>query len=108
MGLRRRDSHTLDHDKPEAATPSVKIEHIKVQVRGLAVAVRTSTKGTITISGHRLATKTVKALAAGSHLLSVAFTTALPRERKHPTSIKLLVRLRTATTTVSNSKEVKL
>ena len=90
------------------ATPSIKIEHIKVQARGLAVAVRTSTKGTITISGHRLATKTVKALAAGSHLLSVAFTTALPRERKHPTSIKLLVRLRTATTTVSNSKEVKL
>ena len=93
---------------PVTATASVKITHIKVLARGLAVALRTSAKGTITISGHRLATKTVKTLAAGSHVLSVAFTRALPRERKHPTSITLLVSLRTAATTVSNSKEVKL
>jgi len=86
---------------------SVKIEKVKVTASSLAVTIKTSQAGAVTITGPGLK-KTSKTLSPGTHEVRVALTKAGKAERKHHKKIKLTVSLKTAGTTVSNSKEIEL
>ncbi len=91
----------------EEAGASVKIEKVKVTAKDLVLTVKTSERGTVTITGPGLK-KTVETLTAGTHVVKVALTKTGRSDRAHRKKIRLAVSLKVSARTVSLAKEVKL
>jgi hypothetical protein len=89
------------------AGASVKIEKFKVTTSSMAVTIKTSRAGTVTITGPGLK-KTTRTFAAGTRVMTVALTKAGQAERAGRKKIKLSVSLKTRIKTVSRSVEIKL
>ncbi len=91
----------------EEAAASVKLEKVKVTAKDLVLTIKTSEKGTVTITGPGLK-KTVETLGAGTHVVKVPLTKTGKADRAHGKKIKLTLSLKVDARTVSSSKAIKL
>lgn len=89
------------------ADTSVSITKTKLGAGVVRVTIASSQAGTVTITGTGVK-KTVAKVAAGTHTLAVALTSAGRSARKHHKTSRVTVTLKTSVTTVSASTAVKL
>jgi hypothetical protein len=79
----------------------------KASAKSLTVTIKSSQAGTATVTGPGLR-KTVKALATGTHKVTVALTKTGEAERKAGKTIKVTVSLKIGTKTASVTEKIKL
>jgi len=92
----------------KASKPLVQITKTKLTGNTLLVAVKTSAKGTVKISGNDFNTTTRKNVNAGSHQIKLALSNAGKAAKKHRKKVKLRASLAVGTQTVANTISVEL
>jgi hypothetical protein len=90
------------------ARATVTITKTKLATNSLLVTVKTSTQGTVTISGMGLRTTTYKNLKAGTHQIKVPFTKIGKAAKLHHKKTNLRVSLTVGKQTIAKTKAVRL
>lgn len=90
-----------------AAPASIRIEKVKVAASALAITLKASHGGSVTITGSGLR-KIVRAIPSGSDRLTVPLTKAGEADKEQHKRIGLEVSLKTGSDTVSSAESVKL
>jgi uncharacterized repeat protein (TIGR01451 family) len=92
---------------PAKPKPTIKITRTRLSGSGLLVTLKTSTKGTVTITGHGLS-KLKKKLPAGIHRLRLTFTSTGRAAAHRHQKTKIHARLTTATQAAEKTTGIKL